>query len=668
MPGPDLAGPISPLVTVLIGAGAAPFLLATLYLAVLALAAPGPRRPHSPRQALARLAILVPAHNEEALVARCVESLLAQRYPPHLRRVVVIADNCTDGTADRARRAGAEVLLRDDSARGKGQALRWAIERLLAEPFPPDAIGVVDADSVADADLLAYLADGLEVSPAVQGLYLVLPEPSSRRSRLVAIAFQLFHRVRLGGRARLGLPSAMVGNGMLFASDLLRRHPWDAFSGVEDLEYTLQLRLAGVRPVFAPDALVFGPVASGVADTLDQRRRWEGGRLHAVRVWLPRLISASIRRRDPDLLDAVIDLAVPPLSLLVAGVVAGLAVAAAAVGFGTASPWSAAGWAAAFLLIGTFVVVGVLRAGLPASEILLLAQAPAFLLLKLVAYARIARGFDPSEWARSRRKGEQTSGSPPCRRAMIGGIPIDQVSMEEARRLVRQAMGTHRLHQVATVNMDFLASSQRSEELRNVFRRTALNVADGAPIVWLGRLTGQSLSERVAGADLVPLIVADAAEAGAGVFLLGGEHGAAAAAASALLGFHPKLQIRGVLEPRRALLEEMENDAIVRQVTESGADVLLVAFGHPKQDIWIDRNRDHLPVSIAIGVGCLFDLLAGRKRRAPKWMQCAGLEWLFRLANEPARLSGRYANDLRWLLVIACRTVYLRLSARRQVA
>ncbi len=662
-----MAGLAQELVTTCLCAAAAPLLLIALYLAVLALAAPAKRRRGPAASSSIRVAILVPAHNEELLVASCVRSLLVQHYPAHLR-VVVVADNCTDHTAERAREAGAEVMVRSDPARGKGRALGWAIDNLLAEPVPPDAVAVVDADSVAHPDLVDHLVAGLSASMAVQGLYLALPEPGSRRSRMVALGFQLFHRVRLGGRARLGLPAAMVGNGMLFASELLRRHPWAAFSGVEDLELTLQLRLAGIRPAFASDAMVFGPVASLAADTMSQRRRWEGGRLHAMRAWLPRLVAESVRRRDLSLLDALLDLAVPPLSMLVTAVVAGLLLSALASAAGLAPVWTVALWAAPLLLVATFVVGGVLRAGLPISELLLLIEAPAFLLLKLGLYARLACNFDPAEWTRSRREGERPSQQRDSRRPVVGGIPIDALTIEEARHALRQAMGTRRLHHVATVNMDFISRSQRDPLVRSVFGRTHLNLPDGAPVVWLGRLTGQHIPERVAGADLVPLIVADAADRGAGVFLLGGENGVAHAAASALVARHPALRICGVLEPARASVEELESEAILQQITDSGADVLLVALGHPKQDLWIDRHRERLPVSIAVGVGCVFDLLAGRATRAPRWMQRAGLEWLYRVAHEPARLGGRYATNLRCLLVLASKSVVLRASSRRQVA
>src|SRR5262249_9492686 len=255
--------------------------------------------------------------DEEALLGRCLTSLSGQTYPRSCYRVVVIADNCTDRTSEVAAAAGAEVMERHDGqALGKGHALRWAMDRLLAEENPVDAVVVVDADSIADRDMLAgraaALASGAE---AAQAEYLVLTADASIPSRLVAAAFLLFHRVRLGGRAALGLPASLVGNGMLFSRRLLQTVPWDAFTGVEDLEYTLNLRMAGFRPRFVSSARLMGPVPHGYSGMRGQRLRWEGGRWDVVRRRLGPLLELGLRR-DPGVLDAAIDLAVPPLGIL----------------------------------------------------------------------------------------------------------------------------------------------------------------------------------------------------------------------------------------------------------------------------------------------------------------------------------------------------------------
>ena len=239
-------------------------------------------------------------------------------------------------------------------------------------------------------------------------------------------------------------------------------------------------------------------------------------------------------------------------------------------------------------------------------------------------------------------------------------MPIDHVDLATAAGRLGTALTTGEQVQVATVNLDFLVRAQRHAELLAVLRRTDLNVADGMPVVWLSRLLGRPVPERVAGADLVPLLVREAAAAGAGVFLLGGEGGVAEAAARRLSNELPGLRA-GWHEPPRAALDEMDTDLLVDLVDRSGAAVLLVALGNPKQELWIARNRHRLPgVAVAVGVGCVFDPWAGRVRRAPGWMQRSGLEWLHRLVAEPRRLAGRFARDGAWLLLMTTQALFQR--------
>jgi N-acetylglucosaminyldiphosphoundecaprenol N-acetyl-beta-D-mannosaminyltransferase len=129
-----------------------------------------------------------------------------------------------------------------------------------------------------------------------------------------------------------------------------------------------------------------------------------------------------------------------------------------------------------------------------------------------------------------------------------------------------------------------------------------------------------------------------------------------------MVELNPDLVLAGTYEPPRARIEEMDNDEILARIAAAAPDVLLVAFGHPKQERWIDLHRDQLPVSVAIGVGCVLDLTAGRSRRAPGWMQEAGLEWLYRLAQEPNRLFARYVTDAAWLVPLAARAVRTRFA------
>ncbi|HKF18011.1 MAG TPA: WecB/TagA/CpsF family glycosyltransferase [Candidatus Dormibacteraeota bacterium] len=646
---------------------------AGVYLLALALASFRAVPPAAKTDVQARLAVLVPAHDEEALIGRCLASLSDQTYPRSLYRVLVIADNCSDRTSQFATAAGAEVMERHDvRALGKGHALRWAMDGLLAADNPPDGIVVVDADSIADRDLLAALAAALAAgADAAQAEYLVLPADASVRSRLVAAAFLLFHRVRLGGRAALGLPASLVGNGMLFSRRLLEAMPWNAFTGVEDLEYTINLRMAGVRPRFVRSARLMGPVPHGYRSMRGQRLRWEGGRWHVVRRRLGPLLRHGLRR-DPGALDAAIDLAVPPLGLLALAALAGSGVTAAAVELQLASAWSLTPWLLTDAAVSGFVVLGLWSARAPAAMWLALIESPRFLLWKVLTYARIAAGFDASRWERSERPATSTSKAPsslPNGRVTIAGVPIDRVDMDAAVERLRDAVVHGRQVQVATVNMDFLVRAQRNPELMAVLGRTELNVADGMPLVWLSRLVGGPVPSRVAGADLVPRLMTELATRGAGVFLLGGEGGVAEAAAARLVRETPGLQVCGWHEPPRVGLDALDNSGLVEMIDGSGAAVLLVALGNPKQELWIARHRHRLPrISVAVGVGCVFDIWAGRVARAPEWMQRAGLEWLYRLVNEPRRLAGRFASDAAWLVLIAGRTLLRRAGPTRVAA
>jgi N-acetylglucosaminyldiphosphoundecaprenol N-acetyl-beta-D-mannosaminyltransferase len=245
-------------------------------------------------------------------------------------------------------------------------------------------------------------------------------------------------------------------------------------------------------------------------------------------------------------------------------------------------------------------------------------------------------------------------------RFQVAGVPVDPVDTRDSLQRMVSAFGTAGAMQVCTVNLDFVVRAQADPEVKQILNQSDLNVPDGFPIVWLGRLQGFRLKERVAGADMVPMLMALAAENRARVFLLGGEGGSAEAAARRLKEQFPDLDVAGWHEPPRASIDDMDNEAIVRLINESRADVLLVALGNPKQEKWIGRHRARLGVSVAIGVGCCLDLMAGRISRAPRWMQACDMEWLYRLAHEPGRLASRYVKDLWCLANIAPPLVWQR--------
>jgi N-acetylglucosaminyldiphosphoundecaprenol N-acetyl-beta-D-mannosaminyltransferase len=173
-----------------------------------------------------------------------------------------------------------------------------------------------------------------------------------------------------------------------------------------------------------------------------------------------------------------------------------------------------------------------------------------------------------------------------------------------------------------------------------------LVLCDGTPLVWASRWLGAPLRERVAGSDLMPLLAAHAARAGHRLFLLGADEATLAEASARLTAANPSLVIAGTYSPPVAKLLELDHEGILQRIHAARPDILLVAFGCPKQEKWIYMNLPRLNVPVTIGVGGTFDMIAGRVRRAPVWMRRCGLEWTVRLAQEPRRLFNRYLLDL----------------------
>lgn len=217
----------------------------------------------------------------------------------------------------------------------------------------------------------------------------------------------------------------------------------------------------------------------------------------------------------------------------------------------------------------------------------------------------------------------------------ILGIPVHAVTMADTLALVEQYMAEPRVHQIATVNPEFVMTAQSDVAFRHVLRAADLCLPDGVGLLYAARRMGHSLPERVPGSELVYRLAEQAAARGWPLFLLGAAPGVADEAATILTERYPGLVIAGTYAGSP---DPAENEAIVRRVNDSGAALLLVAYGAPKQDKWIARNRERLTtVRVAIGVGGSLDFVTGRATRAPQWAQEAGLEWLHRLYKEPWR-------------------------------
>lgn len=232
---------------------------------------------------------------------------------------------------------------------------------------------------------------------------------------------------------------------------------------------------------------------------------------------------------------------------------------------------------------------------------------------------------------------------------VILGVPIDDLNMAETLDRLDEFVVTGRAtgkgHQVATVNADFVVKSMTDPELRYLLQEADLSTADGMPLVWGSRLLGVNLEGRVAGADMIPALAQRAAAKGYSIYFLGAAPGIAAKAAEILKEQNPDLIVAGVKSPPYSSVIDMD-PAIIAEIKAAQPDILLVAFGNPKQEKWIGMYGRDLAIPVMIGVGGTFDFITGNTKRAPEWMQRYGLEWLHRLLQEPRRLWRRYAVDM----------------------
>ena len=230
------------------------------------------------------------------------------------------------------------------------------------------------------------------------------------------------------------------------------------------------------------------------------------------------------------------------------------------------------------------------------------------------------------------------------------GLPISDVTMAETVDRIADAIENRTSFHIATANLDFARNARRHSFLHQVICDCNMVLPDGAPMLWAARLFRKPLKERVTGVDLVPELARLSAERGYTIFLLGSEAESATLAIAKLEQMHPGVKIVGRYHPEVAALEHMDDEEMLRRIHEAKSDILLVAFGNPKQELWIDRNRERLGVPVAIGIGGSMDMIGGTLRRAPRFIQKLQLEWAFRMLQEPQRLLPRYAGDLKALL------------------
>jgi N-acetylglucosaminyldiphosphoundecaprenol N-acetyl-beta-D-mannosaminyltransferase len=235
-------------------------------------------------------------------------------------------------------------------------------------------------------------------------------------------------------------------------------------------------------------------------------------------------------------------------------------------------------------------------------------------------------------------------------RARIGDLEIDALTFEQALAAIEELVG--RGGSVFTPNVDHVVLAEEDPQFRTAYSAASLNLADGMPLIWASRLLGCPLPEKVSGSDLILPLMERAAAKGWRVYLLGAGPGVAEEAARVFRGMG--VEIAGVDAPMlRDPQSAAERAPICEKIREAAPDILLVAFGAPKQELFIHAAGHELGPAVALGVGGSLDFIAGAVKRAPRWMSRVGLEWFYRLLREPRRLWRRYlVRDPKFALVV----------------
>lgn len=373
-----------------------------------------------------RIAVLIPAHNEENMIGGTIAALLQSHFPEENLGVYVIADNCSDATVLFSRAAGATVFERHDLENpGKGQALDWALAEYDEELSNYDIISILDADTLAHPLFLAEISGVFESEKveAVQGYYGTSNVEDGWRPALSEVAFAVSHHLRPLGRNALGSTAGLKGNGMAFRAELLLETGWPAHSLVEDLEFTLMLLERGIRVQYCPSARVAAEMVTKSDAATTQRIRWEGGRGQILRMFGPRLIKQMVSGNRMAALESLGDLLFPPMVLYVLPCLAAL-VAAAATGHWIPAAIVAFGLA----IIPIHVITALLHRGVPGKVWKSLLAVPKFILWKIPVYLKIATKGTGSQWLRTRRESEV----------------VEEVEKSESRYLKAASAGTQK--------------------------------------------------------------------------------------------------------------------------------------------------------------------------------------------------------------------------------
>jgi N-acetylglucosaminyldiphosphoundecaprenol N-acetyl-beta-D-mannosaminyltransferase len=243
-----------------------------------------------------------------------------------------------------------------------------------------------------------------------------------------------------------------------------------------------------------------------------------------------------------------------------------------------------------------------------------------------------------------------------CKKVNICGVEIDNITFKEAIEEIGRLVSKHIPAYIVTPNVDVIVKLQDDAKFREIYLSASLVLVDGVPLLWGAKFLGTPLKEKISGSDLFPKLCGVAAERGYKVFFLGGREGAGQKAAEVLKRSYSSLQVAGYYSPPFGFEnKEIESEKIVRMIKEVKPDILFVGLGSPKQEKWIYKYKQCLPmIKIFMAIGATINFEAGLICRAPKWMSNLGIEWFYRLLSEPQRLWKRYLLDdlpFFWLLL-----------------
>lgn len=353
-----------------------------------------------------KFAIVLPAHNEERVIAKTLYSLHGLVYPKNLYDLIVVADNCRDDTARIARNLGAIVLeMFNEKECGKDYALRWAFDQILDWNKNYEAIIVFDSDSLVSGNYLEvmnyYMDQGSEV---IQSSDLVLPQPEVWNNEVTRIGFLLYNFVKPMGRKVLGFNMGLRGNGMCMSTEVLRHIPWQAWPLTEDVEYGLNLILNDVQIDFAPEASIWAQMSNRPENTESQHKRWKMWRYPIIREFAPKLLAAAVKQRSFKHLDTFIDLITPPLAntSLFVSIICGLNAVMWALGwFPVTFLWL---WLGIAGLGALHLFVGLFAAGADKMLYKSLLYIPMYAVWKVILYAKANLTKRKKQWIHTRRE------------------------------------------------------------------------------------------------------------------------------------------------------------------------------------------------------------------------------------------------------------------------